>query len=184
MNSITEQIKNLSLRVKKRQFERPEHLKVGDAVSVLHQFPFRSFFCGVRRRLPSPAVMKLNLCTELASCTSLKTRGWIKHTLVISQGLEPCHAHINYYRSSICYCPSVALATYWMHSRFPESSTHTNTKNAHTPYPVSSPALQTIALTKSKLNPPKNHPDINFPVVGVFFQQHGHILSLQMRIID
>lgn len=131
MNSIMEQIKNLALRIEKRQFERPEYLKVGDAASIRCQFPFHSSFSvQLRRRLPSPAVMKLNLCAELASCISLKTSGWIKHTLVISQGLEPCHAHINYYRSSICDCPSVALATYWMHSRFPESytSTHTNTK--------------------------------------------------------
>lgn len=79
--------------------------------------------------------MKLNLCTELASHTSLKTSGWIKHSLVISQGLDPCHAHINYYRSSICDCPSVALATYWMHSRFPESTLPHAQHNTHTHKP-------------------------------------------------
>lgn len=120
MNSIMEQIKNLALRVvwETRVFE--------SRWCSLHPAPISfSFllFCAVRRRLPSPAVMKLNLCTELASCTSLKKSGWIKHTLVISQGLEPCHVHINYYRSSICDCPSVALATYWWHSHFTKSYT-------------------------------------------------------------
>lgn len=96
-------------------------------------FLFLPFFCVVRWRLPSPEVITLNLFTELASCTTLKTSGWIKHTLVISQGLEPCQHHINYYRSSICDCPSVALTTYWMHSCFPESSTHTSSKtHTHT----------------------------------------------------
>lgn len=72
-------------------------------------FLFIPYFLSRRPSLPSPAVMKLNLCSELVSRTSLNTSSG-SNTLVISKGLDSCHAHINFYRSSICDCPSVALA--------------------------------------------------------------------------
>lgn len=114
------------------------------------RFPFPSFLCSKTKAL-------LTCSNEVKSVHwislphFIKYKQWIKHTLVISQGLEPCHAHINYYRSSICDCPSVALATYWMHPHFTEYYTparaHTHTKC--TPQPVSSRALQNHAPSKS-----------------------------------
>lgn len=128
MNSIMEQIKKARLAYRKGKVFRDRRFfqlliffffaKVGDAVPARRPDSHYSLLCLCSETEPSlpfpssPAVMKLNLCAELASHTSLKTSGWIKHGLVISQGLDPCHAHINYYRGSICDCPSVALATY------------------------------------------------------------------------
>lgn len=86
----------------------------------------------------------------------IKYKQWIKHTLVISQGLEPCHAHINYYRSSICDCPSVALATYWMHPHFTEYYTpaRAHTHKMHTSASVLPCPSKPCTIKKFSFNPP------------------------------